>query len=258
MQGPLYDAIQAETIFIPGGGGHLIEAYLATPLGPGPFGSVIVVHHAPGYDEATKEITRRLATAGFIALCPNLYTREAPPGLGAKEAAKQVRAAGGVTDGQVVDDLAGSARFLQARAAANGSVGVIGYCTGGRQAVLAACQMQMQAAVDCYGAYVTRSTPADDPLPRASIEPLLSGLSCPLLGLFGAEDSTPSVDEVAELEAALEKLGKEYAFHVYENAGHAFFSVDSPKYRTAAALDGWEKVCDWFERYLGNPADASA
>lgn len=246
----MYDAIQAETIFIPSGDGELIEAYFATPLGPGPFGSVIVVHHAPGYDEATKEITRRLATAGFIALCPNLYTREAPPGLDAKEAAKQVRAAGGVPDGQVVQDLAGSARYLQARPSANGSVGVIGYCTGGRQAVLAACQMQLQAAVDCYGAYVTRSTPEGDQLPRASIAHLLDDLSCPLLGLFGAEDPAPSPEEVAELEAALKELGKEYEFHVYENAGHAFFSTDSPKYRTAAALDGWDKVRGWFSRYL--------
>ncbi len=246
----MYDAIQAETVFIPSGNGELIEAYFATPLGPGPFGSVIVVHHAPGYDEATKEITRRLATAGFIALCPNLYTREAPPGLDAKEAAKQVRAAGGVPDGQVVEDLAGSASYLQARPSANGSVGIIGYCTGGRQAVLAACQMDLQAAVDCYGAYVTRSTPDGDQLPRASIAHLLQDLTCPLLGLFGAEDPAPSTEEVAELEAALKELGKEYEFHVYENAGHAFFSVDSPKYRTAAALDGWQKVCEWFTRYL--------
>lgn len=246
----MYDAIQAETIFIPSGDSETIEAYLAAPLGPGPFGSVIVIHHAPGYDEATKEITRRLATAGFIALCPNLYTREAPPGLEAKEAAKQVRAAGGVSDAQVVQDLAGSARYLQARPSANGRVGVIGYCTGGRQAVLAACQMELQAAVDCYGAFVTRSTPEGDSLPRASIAHLLEDLSCPLLGLFGAEDPAPSLDEVAELESALKELGKDYEFHVYENAGHAFFSVDSAKYRTAAALDGWEKVKDWFERYL--------
>lgn len=116
--------------------------------------------------------------------------------------------------------------------------------------MLAACQMDLQAAVDCYGAYVTRSTPDGDQLPRASIAHLLQDLTCPLLGLFGAEDPAPSTEEVAELEAALKELGKEYEFHVYENAGHAFFSVDSPKYRTAVALDGWQKVCEWFTRYL--------
>ncbi len=250
----MYDAIHAETIYIPGDVGEMIEAYFATPLGPGPFGSVVVVHHAPGYDEATKEITRKFATAGFIALCPNLYSREAPPGLDAKEAAKHVRASGGVPDDQVVGDLTGSATYLRARASANGSVGVIGYCTGGRQAVLAACRTDLSAAVDCYGAYVTRSAPDEDPLPRPSIASLLGDLSCPLLGLFGAEDPAPSRAEVAELETALEQLGKDYEIHVYEDAGHAFFSVDSPKYRTAAALDGWVKVCDWFSRYLTSPA----
>ncbi len=248
----MYDAIQAETIYLPGDNGEIIEAYVATPLGPGPFGSVVVIHHAPGYDDATKEITRKLATAGFIALCPNLYSRQAPPELDAKEAAKRVRAAGGVPDEQVVGDVGGAARYLQSQASANGSVGVIGYCTGGRQAVLAACQMKMQAAVDCYGAYVTRSTPEGDQLPRPSIADVIGDLSCPLLGLFGAEDPAPSPREVSELEALLQELRKDYKFHVYDNAGHAFFSVDSPKYRTAAALDGWEKVCDWFSCYLSS------
>jgi carboxymethylenebutenolidase len=114
--------------------------------------------------------------------------------------------------------------------------------------------VEVQAAVDCYGAYVTRATAVGDQLPRTSIVEHLADLSCPLLGLFGAEDPAPTVDEVAELEAVLKELGKSYQFHIYENAGHAFFSVDSAKYRTDAALDGWEKVCDWFSEYLARPA----
>lgn len=248
----MYDAIQAETVLIPSDNGEVVEAYLATPLGPGPFGSVIVVHHAPGYDEATKEITRKFAVAGFIALCPNLYSRQSPPGGDPKEIAKEVRSTGGVPDAQVVGDISTAAHYLRSRLAANGSIGVIGYCTGGRQAVLAACQMKVEAAVDCYGAFVTRSTPAGDQLPRTSIAENLGNLSCPLLGLFGAQDPAPSVEEVAELEAVLKDLGKSYQFYIYENAGHAFFSVDSPKYRTDAALDGWRKVCEWFSQYLAN------
>lgn len=243
------DAMQAETIQIAGPGEERIEAYFATPLRPGPHGGVVVIHHAPGYDEATKEITRRFAAEGFMAVCPNLYSREAP-GLPPREAAAQVRASGGVPDVQVVGDVAASAQFLRAHASANGNVGVVGYCTGGRQAVLAACQTEFQAAVDCYGAFVTRSTPSDSDLPRSAITHLLHKLSCPLLGLFGADDPAPPVEEVAELEAALKKHGKVYDFHVYENAGHAFFSVDSPKYRTKPALDGWQRITAWFTRYL--------
>ena len=116
------DAIRAETIRMVGGGNDEIEAYFAAPLRPGPRGSVVVVHHLPGYDEETKEITRRFAVEGFEAICPNLYSREAP-GLPVKEAAAQVRAAGGIPDDQVVADIAACAEHLRGRENTNGKVG---------------------------------------------------------------------------------------------------------------------------------------
>ena len=87
----MYDAMMAETISITGHGGDQIEAYLASPLGPGPFGGVVVIHHMPGYDPETKEITRTFAVHGYLALCPNLYTREAP-GASPDDAAAAARA----------------------------------------------------------------------------------------------------------------------------------------------------------------------
>jgi carboxymethylenebutenolidase len=243
------DAMRAQTIRLPAADGTQIEAYYATPERAEPHGAVVVIHHAPGYDEATKEIARRFAAEGFAALCPNLYTREAP-GLPPHEAAAQVRAAGGVPDTQVTADVGAAVEYLRNRPDANGKIGVIGYCTGGRQAVLAACQLDVDAAVDCYGAFTTRSTPPGDSLPRSAITHLLHKLSCPLLGLFGAEDPAPPVDEVAELGAALKKHGKTFEIEIYDNAGHAFFSVDSQKYRTAAALAGWQRILAWFTRYL--------
>jgi carboxymethylenebutenolidase len=244
------DAMRAQTIQVPTADGTPIEAYYATPERGEPHGAVVVIHHAPGYDDATKEIARRFAAEGFAALCPNLYSREAP-GRTPREAAAQVRAAGGVPDAQVTDDVAAAVEYLRSRQDTNGKVGVIGYCTGGRQAVLAACQLNLDAAVNCYGAFTTRSTPPGDGLPRSAITHLLHKLSCPLLGLFGAEDPAPPVQEVAELEAALREHGKTFEIQVYENAGHAFFSVDSQKYRTAAALAGWQRILAWFTRYLG-------
>ena len=89
----MYDAILAETISLTGHGGDQIEAYLARPLGPGPFGSVVVIHHMPGYDAQTKEITRTFAVNGYTAVCPNLYWREAP-GASPDDAAATARAAG--------------------------------------------------------------------------------------------------------------------------------------------------------------------
>ena len=79
---------------------------------------------------------------------------------------------------------------------------------------------------------------------------LTAQLSCPLLGLFGADDQHPSPEQVAELEEALKAHGKTYEFHSYEGAGHAFFAVDRPSYRPEAAKDGWGRILTWFGRYL--------
>ena len=89
--------LRAETMEISGHDGDRIEAYLAQPLGRHRVGGVVVIHHLPGYDEATKEIVRRFAANGFIAICPNLYSREAP-GASSDDAAATARALGGVPD----------------------------------------------------------------------------------------------------------------------------------------------------------------
>jgi carboxymethylenebutenolidase len=245
----MYDAIMAETINIPGHDGELIEAYYARPLGPGPFGSVVVIHHMPGYDPQTKEITRTFAVNGYNAICPNLYTREAP-GASPDDAAAAARAQGGVPDERLVGDVGGAAKFLRALENSNGKVGTIGYCSGGRQSFLAAVSLPIDAAVDCYGAFVVGNPPEGMPLKVGPIVDKTPSLACPLLGLFGADDSHPSPEQVGELEQALKAAGKTYEFHTYEGAGHAFFSVNRPSYRVEAANDGWQRIWDFYGQYL--------
>jgi carboxymethylenebutenolidase len=243
------DAIRAETITITGHGGDEIEAYLARPLGSEPRGSVVVIHHMPGYDAVTKEMVRTFAVHGFAALCPNLYFREAPD-ASPDDAAAAVRAAGGVPDERLVGDVSGAAEHLRALPASNGKVGVIGHCSGGRHAFLAACSLPLDAAVDCYGAFIINDPPAGMPAAMKPILGLAPDLSCPLLGLFGADDAYPSPEETAELGAELDRLGKEHEFHAYEGAGHAFFAVDRPSYRPEAAVDGWRRIVEFFGRHL--------
>jgi carboxymethylenebutenolidase len=244
------DAIIAESIMISGHGGDTIEAYSARPLEPGrQVGGVVVIHHMPGYDAGTKEIARTFAAGGYNAMLPNLYWREAP-GASPDDAAAAARAVGGVPDERLVGDVAGAAAFLRALSTSNGKVGVIGYCSGGRQSFLAAVSLPLEAAVDCYGAFVVGDPPAGMPLKVGPIVDKTPDLSCPLLGLFGADDKYPSPSEVAELEAALKAAGKTYEFHTYEGAGHAFFSVNRPAYRPEAAVDGWQKIFTFFGKYL--------
>jgi carboxymethylenebutenolidase len=245
------DALRAETVEIAGHNGDTIEAYFATPLGAGPYGGVVVIHHMPGYDEATKEIVRKFAHHGYLALMPNLYSREAP-GAAPDDAAATARARGGVPDERLVADVAGAQKFLTSRQETNHKLGVIGYCSGGRQSFLAACSLPFDAAVDCYGAFVVANPPTESPLKVTSLLHLADKLSCPLLGLFGADDKYPAPSEVAELEATLTELGKEFDFHTYEGAGHAFFSTDRPSYRPEAATDGWQRVFSFFAKHLGS------
>jgi len=243
------DAIRAETVMITGHGGDEIEAYLAAPVDGGPRGGVVVIHHMPGYDAATKEIVRTFAVNGYAALCPNLYWREAP-NASPDDASAYVRANGGVPDDRVVGDVDGAATYLKALDGANGKIGVIGYCSGGRHTFLAACSLQVDAAVDCYGAFVVEDAPEGLP---ASLKPILHlapGLSAPMLGLFGKEDRFPGPEQVATLDEELNRLDKPHEFHSYDNAGHAFFSVDRPSYRPEAAVDGWKKIFEFFGRTL--------
>lgn len=243
------DGIRAETVTITGHGGEEIEAYSAVPLAAGSRGGVVWIHHMPGYDRETKEFVRRLAVAGYHAVVPNLYSREAP-GADPDDAAATVRAAGGVPDDRLVGDVAGAAEYLRSLDGANGKIGVIGHCSGGRHAYLAACSLPLDAAVDCYGAFVVEDPPEGMPASMKPILGLAANLSCPLLGLFGKDDRYPSPEAVATLDAELNRLGKDHEFHSYDGAGHSFFSVDRPAYRVEAALDGWRRIDDFFAKQL--------
>jgi carboxymethylenebutenolidase len=244
--------MRAHTVTMKGHNGDPIEAYLAEPEGDGPFGGTVVIHHMPGYDRSTREIVRRFAAAGYIALMPNLYHREAP-GAAPDDAAAAARARGGVPDERLVGDVAGAVAHIKALAKSNGKVATIGYCSGGRQSFLAASSLELNAAVACYPGGIVNPPPPGAPV---NFKPLLDRakqLSCPLLGLFGADDKFPSPDEVEVLAKELASAGKDYEFHSYQGAGHAFFDVDRPSYRVEAALDGWDKIFDFFGRHLAGP-----
>ena len=243
------DALLAETIMITGYNGDEIEAYSARALDESPRGGVVVIHHMPGYDPQTKEIARNFAYYGYNAVVPNLYWREAP-GASPDDAAATARANGGVPDERLVGDVAGAMEYLKGLGNSNGKVGTIGYCSGGRQSFLAAVSLDLDAAVDCYGAFIVGEIPAGMPLKVGPIVDKTPSLSCPLLGLFGEDDSYPSPAQVAELEEALKANGKTYEFHSYPDTGHSFFSVNRPAYRVEAANDGWEKIFAFYGKYL--------
>lgn len=245
----MYEGMIAETTAMTGANGDTINAYYARPLGPGPFPGMVVIHHMPGWDEWYREATRKFAHHGYAALSPDLYFRA---GHGTPEdVAAKVRAQGGVADEQVVGDLVGAMQFLRAQTNNNGKVGVFGTCSGGRQAFLVACRSDgFDAAVECWGGRVVMDeSDLNEKYPVAPID-YTKDLSCPLLGLFGEEDRNPAPEQVALHEAELKKYGKEYEFHMYPDAGHGFFYYDRPAYRQQQAVDGWQKIFSFLEKYL--------
>ena len=244
-----YESLFAETILMRGHLGDQIDAYLARPFGAGPYPGVVVIHHMPGWDGPHKEIGRRFAHHGYVTIVPNLQFREgkATP----EENSASVRAAGGMPDDRTMGDVQGAIDYLRTLPYLSGKVGVIGFCSGGRQAYLAACTLRgIDAVIACYGGGVAAKP--EELTPRQPVAPidLTKDLQCPLLGLFGIEDTRPSPEDAAKTEEALKRHGKTYEFHTYENAGHAFFAVDRPQYRVHAAIDGWKRVFAWFGRYL--------
>ena len=250
-----YEGMLAETVAITGAKGDLINAYFARPLGGGPVPGMVLIHHLPGWDEWYREATRKFAYHGYATLSPNLYARE---GHGSPEdVAAKVRAAGGVPDEQVVGDIEGAMRYLRALPYLNGKVGVFGTCSGGRHTVLAASRVQgFDAAIDCWGGRVVMTK--DDLTAKQPVAPIdyTKDLSCPLLGLFGEEDQSPPLAQVAQHEQELKKCGKTYEFHRYANACHGFFYYDRPAYRQEQAVDGWKKVFTFLEKYLSTPTQA--
>ena len=244
----------AEIVGVEGQNGDVIEAYWARPLTEEKVGSVIVLHHAPGWDPWCKEVVRKLAFAGYAGIGPHLYHRHGPGRWDDVAAAARGKGFGAaMPDDQVLGDIRGCLDFLRNQPDSNGKVGLIGFCSGGRQASMAACRIpELNASVDCWGGNVIPQPDPnrpDAPAPRGIIEDTPQ-MQVPLLGIFGNDDANPNREQVDKTEAELKRLGKDYEFHRYDGAGHGFFATDRPGYRPEQAVDGWKHVFAFYEKHL--------
>ncbi len=243
------DGLTAETVLFRGHGDDEVSGYLARPTGEGPYPGVIVIHEVFGMVPWIRQITRNIADRGFIAFAPDLHHREGPGEP--SDVAAIVRAGGGNPDARTIGDVDGAMEHLRALATSSGKVGCIGFCSGGRQSYLVACNVpSLNAAVVCYGGRIVGGTEQlNEVQPKAPID-MTSDIDCPVLCLSGAEDSSPSPDDVARIESELKRRGKSYEVHTYEDAGHGFFADYRTSYRQHAAVDGWERIFAWYDRHL--------
>lgn len=231
--------------------GAVIHAYLARPRETGRRPGIIVVHEAFGLVEHIRDIARRFANIGFTALAPNLYSRVGAPNP--DDRPQVMEKMFGLSDAQVVRDLEAAAAFLRTQDDATGKVGCIGFCSGGRQTLLFACSSdKVDAAVDCWGGFITRATPTEKTTPQrpTPVIDLVGNLRCPLFAAFGAEDENPSVADAEELRRRLEKAGKTFTIKIFANAGHAFLADYRPTYREGPAFELWPQIVAFFETHV--------
>jgi carboxymethylenebutenolidase len=244
--------LAAEVITLPGGNDDEIHAWVARPTGEGAEGTlpgVVAVHHMPGWDEFYREFSERLARNGYFVICPNLYERF---GNGTPDdVAAKARSQGGVPDDSVVADCEAALAWLKAQPVSNGKAGIIGTCSGGRHALLAASRVAgFDAVADLWGGGVIMAKgDLSEARPVAPID-YTAELQAPLLGIFGNDDRHPTPAQVNAHEEELKRHGKQYEFHRYDGAGHGFFYYHTPMYRPEQAMDGWAKVFGFFGRHL--------
>ncbi len=236
--------LQSGMMQYPGQDGTQVNAYLSQPAASGQYPGVIVTMEGMGLEDHMKDLARRFAEEGYIAITPDLYTREGRP-----EPDKVLETLFSVPDSQTMADLEGAALYLKNHPNSNGKVGIIGFCSGGRYTLMFACtSSNVDAAVDSAGGHIIPDE-LTTTRPVAAID-MVANLACPLLALFGEEDANPSPAHAARLKEELDKHGKSYDFRTYANAGHAFFADYRPSYRAAAAQDMWHRVLLFYQEHL--------
>ncbi|MGH7932545.1 MAG: dienelactone hydrolase family protein [Candidatus Binataceae bacterium] len=229
--------------------GTKIPGYLARPRKNGHSPGVIIIHDIFGVSDHARDVARRFANVGFVTLVPDCFARI---DLGANES-QVLKRAGRLDDRLTVRDLENAAALIRGLAYSNGKVGTVGFCMGGRSALLLACSSdQVDATIDCWGGSISADT-AVTPLHPVPVVDLVKNLQRPVYAVFGADDQNPSQAHAAELRTRLDREGKLalVTIETFANSGHAFFADMRPdRYREAAAFELWPKMVSFFKTHL--------
>ena len=224
------------------------QAFVATPDGPGPFPGVVISQHLGGVDQFIQETSVRLAEEGYVVIAPDLYHRlDAIEGESTPE--KLLARLANLTDTGVIADNNAAVEWLKASSLSHESIGIVGFCMGGRIVYMMAGENSaFKAAVSFYGSRTQENWGSD---PRPTPFDLLANAYCPILGLFGEDDKDPNPEKVQELSAELTKHGKAHEFHSYPGAAHAYMNyTNEAAYREDAAKASWPVTLEFLERHL--------
>ena len=229
--------------------GRGISAVRALPSGKGKRPAVIILHERYGIDQHTRDLTARLAQAGFIGFAPDLFHRFS----GDRKAVLRGEQRVDLTDDGALEDLNAAVDYLKKLKEVDDSrIGMIGVCQTGRQPVLlAAKRNDIAGAVVLYGAIGGKEWFPNDLRPTP-IEELISQVNCPILGVFGEADHIISIDDVVRFRNALEKAKKNCHIRLYPEAPHGWLNDTMPgRYRREAAKDAWSLIMSFLKKCFG-------
>ena len=218
--------------------GAAIGAYLTRPKGDGKFPAVVVIHENRGLNDHIRDVARRLAKAGYVAIAPDLLSRQ---GGTASFPSSDAATAGirNLDEETSTMDLTGAVNYLKGQAFVRANkIGVTGFCWGGGNVLLFVTRNKdIAASVVFYG---RNPKNIDD----------IQNIVGPVMGLYGGEDKGIT-GAVPNLEATMKKYGKSFEYKIYPGAPHAFHNETNPeRYRADAAQDAWSKTLEFLKKQL--------
>jgi carboxymethylenebutenolidase len=218
-------------------GGNAVKktaGFLARPRDVGRFPAVIVIHEIWGLVDHIKDVSRRLAAEGYVALAVDLFGGKTISKL---EEGRSLRE--GLSEEKILGDLKGGFSYLQSLEYVQPKrIGSIGFCMGGGLSLLLACHNKDQAASAVF--YGRNPSPID----------LVKNIHCPILGNYAGADMAITESDIKLLKQSLAKYGKTFDIKIYPGAPHAFFNDTRESYRPEAAEDAWKRTLKFFDRYL--------
>jgi carboxymethylenebutenolidase len=227
------------------GGG--INAVRALPKAKGKRPAVIMLHERYGIDQHTRDLTVKLAQAGFVGLAPDLFSRF----TGDRKALQKGQARVDLRDDEALADLNAAVDYLKKLTSVvdGARIGIIGVCQTGRQPLLLAANSDdIAGAVVLYGAIGGKEWIGNELRPTP-VEELIGRVTCPVLGVFGEADHIISVDDVVRFRNSLEQSRKRYHIRLYPGAPHGWLNDTMPgRYRKEAAKDAWSLMMAFLKK----------
>ena len=237
--------VHSEMIEVPGG----MPALLARPEG-GPRAAVLVIQEAFGLNNHIRDVARRVAAEGYVALAPDLYWRGGKGRTVAyDDLGEAIRIMQTLKDPEIVTDLGNAIAYLEKESSVRADrIGITGFCMGGRVSYLAACEVpEIRASVPFYGGAIAGQQfgPGASP-PVAKTAKMKAAIQLH----FGENDSYIPLAVVEEVEKALEREKKDFEVHVYKGAGHGFMCRERADYSETASKQAWDRTTAFLKKHL--------